>query len=246
MPHLLTPYTHARAHANPAPPLRAAAGLAGCASPASAASTSRTTTRAATTSACPTPTRPCAPSTTCATLRSVPAPACGGGGYTGGWARLQGGRGRGACRGAGGFALLSRQLSRPPLLRPRCTYRPAYGVAQGKPGWCLCMRRAQKCWWWWWWWWWWSNCSLLALAVQAARAAPACPPVRPPARSRAQVHRLMQLQEAVDIFVSHDWPVGIANYGNKAALLAKKTFLRAEVRRHGPWLSPHAHAYLPT
>lgn len=37
-----------------------------------------------------------------------------------------------------------------------------------------------------------------------------------------QVYRLMQLQQSVDIFLSHDWPTGIARYGNMQQLLARK------------------------
>ena len=44
-----------------------------------------------------------------------------------------------------------------------------------------------------------------------------------------EVHRLMQLQQHVDIFLSHDWPSGIARHGDTPWLLSKKTFLRAEV-----------------
>ena len=39
----------------------------------------------------------------------------------------------------------------------------------------------------------------------------------------------MQIQQPIDIFLTHDWPRNIANYGNKAALLSKKQFLRDEV-----------------
>ncbi|EFJ51349.1 hypothetical protein VOLCADRAFT_79829, partial [Volvox carteri f. nagariensis] len=44
-----------------------------------------------------------------------------------------------------------------------------------------------------------------------------------------EVYRLLQLQQPVDIFLSHDWPTNIARYGNTAQLLARKAFLRAEV-----------------
>ena len=43
------------------------------------------------------------------------------------------------------------------------------------------------------------------------------------------VYRLKQLQQPLDIFLSHDWPRGIANHGNLQQLLSKKAFLRAEV-----------------
>ena len=44
------------------------------------------------------------------------------------------------------------------------------------------------------------------------------------------VYRLKQLQQPLDIFLSHDWPRGIANHGNLQQLLSRKAFLRAEVR----------------
>ncbi|KAL3220221.1 hypothetical protein MRX96_030043 [Rhipicephalus microplus] len=37
------------------------------------------------------------------------------------------------------------------------------------------------------------------------------------------------LKEPIDIVVSHDWPRGIYNYGNKAKLLQQKKFFAAEV-----------------
>ncbi len=46
------------------------------------------------------------------------------------------------------------------------------------------------------------------------------------------VYRLKQLQHPLDIFLSHDWPRGIANHGNLQQLLSRKAFLRAEVRYH--------------
>ena len=55
---------------------------------------------------------------------------------------------------------------------------------------------------------------------------------------RAQVFRLRQLREEgtprLDVFLSHDWPRGIAGAGNAAQLCRAKPFLRAEVRA---WLS---------
>lgn len=44
-----------------------------------------------------------------------------------------------------------------------------------------------------------------------------------------EVYRLQQLQQHVDVFLSHDWPRNMANYGNTGALLSKKKFLRQEV-----------------
>lgn len=39
----------------------------------------------------------------------------------------------------------------------------------------------------------------------------------------------LQLQTPVDIFLSHDWPSRITEYGNRQALLSKKPFLRPDV-----------------
>jgi lariat debranching enzyme len=52
---------------------------------------------------------------------------------------------------------------------------------------------------------------------------------------RTQVFRLRQLQREgtsprLDVFLSHDWPRGIARAGNAAQLCRAKPFLRAEVR----------------
>ena len=43
------------------------------------------------------------------------------------------------------------------------------------------------------------------------------------------VFRLMQLQKPLDVFLSHDWPQGIQNFGNLAQLLQRKPFLRKDV-----------------
>lgn len=40
-----------------------------------------------------------------------------------------------------------------------------------------------------------------------------------------------QIKQPLDIFLTHDWPRNIANFGNKASLLSKKPFLRSEVRQ---------------
>ena len=45
--------------------------------------------------------------------------------------------------------------------------------------------------------------------------------------------RLRQIKQPLDIFLTHDWPRNIANFGNKASLLSKKPFLRSEVRQGG-------------
>ncbi len=78
-----------------------------------------------------------------------------------------------------------------------------------------------------------SRAYLLHPPAAHLAAPPACPPPSPrahvptcPAPARLpllpQVYRLMQLQQPVDIFLSHDWPTGIARYGNMQQLLARK------------------------
>lgn len=44
-----------------------------------------------------------------------------------------------------------------------------------------------------------------------------------------EVYRLLQIHRPLDIFLSHDWPRGIANFGNKAQLFRAKPFLQKEV-----------------
>ncbi len=43
------------------------------------------------------------------------------------------------------------------------------------------------------------------------------------------VYRLLQIHRPLDVFLSHDWPRGIAHHGNKAQLFRAKPFLRQEV-----------------
>lgn len=43
------------------------------------------------------------------------------------------------------------------------------------------------------------------------------------------VHKLMQVQEPIDIFLSHDWPCGITDHGNLKNLLRQKPFFEKEV-----------------
>ena len=43
------------------------------------------------------------------------------------------------------------------------------------------------------------------------------------------VHRLLRVRQPLDIFLSHDWPQGIARHGNLGRLLQRKGFLRREV-----------------
>lgn len=44
-----------------------------------------------------------------------------------------------------------------------------------------------------------------------------------------EVFKLKQIHMPIDIFMSHDWPRGIYNYGSTRELLRKKKFLRQEV-----------------
>ncbi|XP_048606403.1 lariat debranching enzyme [Brassica napus] len=44
------------------------------------------------------------------------------------------------------------------------------------------------------------------------------------------VHKLMQLEEPLDIFLSHDWPVGITDYGDsKVLLIQQKPYFQEEI-----------------
>ncbi|CAB3251738.1 unnamed protein product [Arctia plantaginis] len=43
------------------------------------------------------------------------------------------------------------------------------------------------------------------------------------------VFRLSQLKDKVDVMLSHDWPRGITEYGNKEALLKRKPFFREDI-----------------
>ncbi|KAK4414465.1 Lariat debranching enzyme [Sesamum alatum] len=43
------------------------------------------------------------------------------------------------------------------------------------------------------------------------------------------VHKLMQVQEPIDIFLSHDWPLGITDHGNLKGLLRQKPFFEQEI-----------------
>ncbi|XP_061411423.1 lariat debranching enzyme-like isoform X1 [Lethenteron reissneri] len=43
------------------------------------------------------------------------------------------------------------------------------------------------------------------------------------------VIKLKQIQQPLDVFLSHDWPRGIYNYGQREELLRRKRFLRNEV-----------------
>ena len=43
------------------------------------------------------------------------------------------------------------------------------------------------------------------------------------------VYRLLQIHRHLDVFLSHDWPRGIAHHGNKTQLFRAKPFLQREV-----------------
>lgn len=43
------------------------------------------------------------------------------------------------------------------------------------------------------------------------------------------VLKLMQVEEPMDIFLSHDWPLGITDYGNWKELVRHKPFFEKEV-----------------
>ena len=45
----------------------------------------------------------------------------------------------------------------------------------------------------------------------------------------ADVNRLLRIQSPIDVFLSHDWPAGIARHGDTEALLRRKSFLRREI-----------------
>ncbi|XP_009786406.2 lariat debranching enzyme isoform X2 [Nicotiana sylvestris] len=71
------------------------------------------------------------------------------------------------------------------------------------------------------------------------------------------VHKLLEVEEPIDIFLSHDWPVGITDCGNLKALLRQKPFFEQEIQegtlgsrpaaellaklRPSYWFSAHLH-----
>lgn len=51
-------------------------------------------------------------------------------------------------------------------------------------------------------------------------------------QSRAEAGNKTTTPSLVDIFVSHDWPVGITGYGDEAKLLRIKPYFREDIQRH--------------
>ncbi|XVE97317.1 hypothetical protein REPUB_Repub03eG0009200 [Reevesia pubescens] len=45
------------------------------------------------------------------------------------------------------------------------------------------------------------------------------------------VHKLMQVEEPIDIFLSHDWPLGITDYGNWRELVRYKKHFKDEIQQ---------------
>ncbi|GJZ87131.1 lariat debranching enzyme [Tanacetum coccineum] len=43
------------------------------------------------------------------------------------------------------------------------------------------------------------------------------------------VHKLMQIEEPVDIFVSHDWPLGVTDHGDREDLIRNKPYFEEEI-----------------
>ena len=57
------------------------------------------------------------------------------------------------------------------------------------------------------------------------------------------MYKLMQVEEPIDIFVSHDWPLGITDYGNWEQLVRQKPFFEKEVIRSVPRVQFLVHKY---
>lgn len=53
------------------------------------------------------------------------------------------------------------------------------------------------------------------------------------------VFRLKQIKKPIDIFVSHDWPTGVYNFGNKDDLLRQKPFFKDEVSNNSLGSKPN-------
>lgn len=75
------------------------------------------------------------------------------------------------------------------------------------------------------------------------------------------VYKLMQVEEPINIFVSHDWPLGITDYGNCEQLVRQKPFFEKEIQERTLgskaaaelldmlkppyWFSAHLHCKFP-
>eukprot|EP00252_Welwitschia_mirabilis_P001623 TRINITY_DN11527_c0_g2_i2.p1 TRINITY_DN11527_c0_g2~~TRINITY_DN11527_c0_g2_i2.p1 ORF type:complete len:429 (+),score=79.52 TRINITY_DN11527_c0_g2_i2:151-1437(+) len=46
------------------------------------------------------------------------------------------------------------------------------------------------------------------------------------------VHKVLQIKDPINIFISHDWPQGITNFGNSEKLVRHKPHFETEVRNH--------------
>ncbi|KAK3845967.1 MAG: DBR1-domain-containing protein [Linnemannia gamsii] len=46
------------------------------------------------------------------------------------------------------------------------------------------------------------------------------------------VYKMLQIRERMDIFLSHDWPLGIERYGDTAKLIKMKGFFREEIEKN--------------
>ncbi|BBM98121.1 hypothetical protein Mp_1g11010 [Marchantia polymorpha subsp. ruderalis] len=46
------------------------------------------------------------------------------------------------------------------------------------------------------------------------------------------VNKLLQVKDTVDIFISHDWPCGVVNFGDKQGLLRRKAYFQQEVEQN--------------
>ena len=44
-----------------------------------------------------------------------------------------------------------------------------------------------------------------------------------------EINRLLRLSSPIDVFLTHDWPTGIARFGDVNALLRRKAYLRSEI-----------------
>lgn len=85
-----------------------------------------------------------------------------------------------------------------------------------------------------------SLCIYLFISIAHFEAPPYTPnTLRSVYHTRSiDIHRLLCLQDDIcgknnplDIFVSHDWPVGVYHHGNLGRLLAIKPFFREEIEK---------------